>query len=166
MLEHKMEETGEEILNKYSAPCREELYKQGKISEEQYQKSQEYQRRNQTPPREFLEELHPKAIKDMKEFAEICKADMWKPKQMRNFWINYHNQKVKELNAPDQEKEICKVKIAKIIEIQRQVANFPVYTAEIKNNSKKITKILGKYFSDAKPNDYISVHWNCAIEKI
>ena len=162
MLEDKME-TGEEIFNKYSAPCRETLFNQGNISAEQYEKSKEFQRKTQTPPREFLEELHPKAVEDMKEFAEICKKNMWDAKQMRNFWINYHNIKVDQTNSPEHAKEECKVYIARVLQTIR--INFITkYTIQTILPNKKETIAIGNI--DANPNDHITIHKKTAIEKI
>ena len=157
----------EEIFFKYAFPCTEDLLNVGAISEEDYRKMERYAKRGETPRRQELERIYKNAIRRMKIVAGELKKPLWDLNVVREYFLRRHNKFIDDgegayKDAPHSIRELCKVKIGKIVRKEKNNGNI-FYVVEYEGKKERI---IGNYCPYAEIRDRISFHWKTAIEKI
>ena len=163
MLEDKMGES-EEVFFKYAFPCTEDLFNIGAINREDYERMQNYKKKGETPKREELERVYKNAIRRMEEYFGI---NFWNVEKIREYFLKQHNKFIdagdgEYKNAPHTIKDLCKVKIGKVIK-KRKVGGSLIYIVKV---GKEEIGVIGNYLPNAEIGDKISFHWKIAVEKI
>ena len=162
ILQKKESKCVERYFFKYEFPCAQIKLKLWSITLEQYKELEQTVLENDYPNKETLEKTFPPSFKRIKKLAEKTKQELWNPEIIQKYWEENHNEIINQGDgmygiASEEFKDLCKIHIAKIIEIDKDKLT-------VKYNNK--TRIVSNFLvQDANIGDKDRIHFAYAIEK-
>ncbi|HLC65684.1 MAG TPA: hypothetical protein VJI46_06195 [Candidatus Nanoarchaeia archaeon] len=146
------------LFLRYAFPCAFILRTRGKISARDYGRLEYAAKHGKKLPQAFLEKSFPKAIEKLRIVANG--QNIWNCGTIRKYFINRHNSMIDDnlfswKNAPSSLKELCKVKKARVMEKKGRVL-----VAKYGKSARPVFNLC-----NAKPGDYVMIHYGYAVEK-
>ena len=166
MVEEKVE-MPEEVFFRYAYPCTEDLFIANLVSENDYNKMNDYSKKRKTPKREELERVYKNAVRRINNVAQRLNKDAWDCEVIRYYFLNEHNKAIDEgegdyKDTPHKLREMCKVRVGEVIDKYKK-GDIVFYNVNYGDLSEEA---IGIYYSDANVGDKISTHWRFAVEKL
>jgi hypothetical protein len=148
---------------KYAFPCAYILLERKEISEVELKELENAAIKSIVLPRAKLEKYFFRAFKKIKPIAKDLGKDKWDIGVLKEYFINKHNTIIEKgmyayAKAPETLKNLCKVHIAKIIDIKDNIL-----IVKYLDKTRPVKKDLVK---EAKIGDKVTIHYGYAIEII
>lgn len=154
--------TPELYFLRYSLPCLEALYTQGRVTEKQKNSIEKKFFSSQEIKKEEIKNIFVEAIRRLKESAKKSNLEYWSIDAIRKYFLEAHNKYIEKgdgmySKVGSEFKELCKVKIG----IVKEVDPFVIVVC----NHDEL-KALNVYDLSLKKGDLVSVHWKTVVEKL
>jgi len=149
---------------KYAFPCAFISLQRGRIDQSEYEMLEDAAINNRVIPKEQLEEVFVPAIRRMKRLADKMDLDVWSRVLLEEYYIKQHNQIIDEgiedyAHAPEVLRELCKVRMAEIIEVKGDLA-----VAKLENGKDRA--VQSDLVGMLKVGDKVMVHYGYVVEKL
>jgi hypothetical protein len=131
-----------------------------KISTKEYESLRKAALEGVVMERSYLESRFPRAFSHISRIASELNKDKWEIEVIRKYFLKQHNSVVDKLDAPEEFKDMCRVNIAKVVQIEEEKK------AVVKYGKGKKRKVFSSYIPNLEIGDNVAIHWQYAVEKV
>lgn len=147
----------------YAYPCSETLRDLGKLSDKDQKKLEKDFLKGIAPSREVLEKSFPVAFQRLEKLGIEMGKSKWDMSVLQKYWREEHNRVIDReegtySKASPVLKDLCKVHIAKIIEIKNKEL------LKVKYRENQIRFVFNHLVPKVKLGDHVTIHYGYAIE--
>lgn len=147
---------------KYAYPCSFIIRQRKEITDDELEELKKAAINNIALPKEKLEKIFFRAFQKIEPLAKEMNKDKWDLDVLQNYFIKNHNEIIEKgmyayAKAPDTLKELCKVHVAKVVEVKDE---FLV----VEYANKKIRVVNKELVPNAKFGDNVTIHYGYAVE--